>query len=315
MRWNIESIRKECENLNIIIISDNYVSKEKQIFLCECGNEFSRKWNNVLLGQTTCLECSQKRLDYLNKQRRLESYNNLNKYIIDNDLNFEILTKFEDYQNNKQKLDIKCSCGELFNPTINNITSGRVKSCKVCSDISKGKLRRLNKDEVINKCKLSGYDILDYEYNNGHNLLVSCGKHDSYWTTYTNFYHNETRCKECYNEIISYGENSIINILDTYNIKYTREKTFSDLIGIGGRWLRYDFYIDYNGIKICIEYDGIQHFEKRFNMTDDDLTKIQYHDKLKNEYCILNNINLLRIKYDEDTNSKLINFLDKAIPR
>lgn len=315
MRWNIENIKKECENLDITIISNFYTSKEKQIFLCKCGNKFIRKWSNVLLGQTTCLECSQNRLNLLNEQRRLESYGILNKYIIDNNLNFKVLTDLKNYQGNKQRLDVLCSCGKLFNPTGNNITRGNVKSCKSCSDVLKGKSRRISKQEIINNCKTIGYDILDYKYKNGHNLLVSCGKHDEYWTTYANFYHNGNRCKKCYNEIISYGEKSIADILDTYNIEYTKEKTFDNLLGVGGRNLRYDFYIKCNEFEFCIEYDGIQHFEKRFNMTDDDLKIIQHHDSLKDEYCIKNKIYLLRIKYDEDTSLKLKNFLDKTIPR
>lgn len=54
-----------------------------------------------------------------------------------------------------------------------------------------------------------------------------------------------------------------------------------------------------------IEYDGEQHFSPvRFNNISEEraievFKKVQYRDSLKNQYCIKNNINLLRISYKE----------------
>ena len=62
--------------------------------------------------------------------------------------------------------------------------------------------------------------------------------------------------------------------------------------------LKFDFFLpDKN---ICIEYDGQQHFypiryfggKKSF-----ELQKIK--DKIKDDYCISNNIKIIRIKYDK----------------
>jgi hypothetical protein len=58
---------------------------------------------------------------------------------------------------------------------------------------------------------------------------------------------------------------------------------------------------------MCIEYDGIQHFEpiekwggiERFN-------KQLINDNIKNEYCVKNNINLLRISYKDINNIEII---------
>lgn len=43
---------------------------------------------------------------------------------------------------------------------------------------------------------------------------------------------------------------------------------------------------------------------------DDDLELRIQRDKIKNKFCQDNNINLLRIKYDENINEKLINFFN-----
>lgn len=77
--------------------------------------------------------------------------------------------------------------------------------------------------------------------------------------------------------------------------------------------LPFDFYLpEYN---VCIEYDGIQHFEPtRFNkkMTieeaNDNFIQQKFRDEIKNNYCKNNNIKLLRIPYTEyDNIEKVIN--------
>ena len=76
--------------------------------------------------------------------------------------------------------------------------------------------------------------------------------------------------------------------------------------------LPFDFYVpDYN---LCIEYDGEQHFMPiNFSGNGEEFSNrqlkiIQYHDSLKTEYCNKNNINLLRISYQENVEKSLIKF-------
>lgn len=92
----------------------------------------------------------------------------------------------------------------------------------------------------------------------------------------------------------SNNELHIINILNKEHITYIREKTFPDLRG--GKY-RFDFYLPKENI--CIEVDGIQHFEftKAFHKSRSDFLKGQEHDRRKNAYCIAHKINLYRIPY------------------
>jgi len=63
--------------------------------------------------------------------------------------------------------------------------------------------------------------------------------------------------------------------------------------------LPFDFYLpDYN---LCIEYDGIFHYEDIFDKPYDFKTG-KKRDKIKTKYCKDNNINLLRIPYWEFDN-------------
>jgi len=67
------------------------------------------------------------------------------------------------------------------------------------------------------------------------------------------------------------------------------------------RKLSFDFYLsDYN---MCIEFDGEQHFKPVAYFGGDKRHEIQMkRDKIKNEYCKNNNINLIRIPYTKIKN-------------
>lgn len=103
---------------------------------------------------------------------------------------------------------------------------------------------------------------------------------------------------------MSKNEEYILNILLKENIKFIREKTFSDLRK--GKY-RFDFYLPkYN---ICIEVDGEQHFDKNrifsyhTNKEKDFQLRIKL-DNIKTQYCHNNNIKLLRLPYFEFDNNK-----------
>ena len=69
--------------------------------------------------------------------------------------------------------------------------------------------------------------------------------------------------------------------------------------------LPFDFYLPEHNI--CIEYNGVQHYEYRkfFHRTKNALSIQQLKDNIKKQYCDINGISLLIIKYDENINNKL----------
>ena len=132
-------------------------------------------------------------------------------------------------------------------------------------------------------------------------------EHKNYEISCANF----TKGKRCGNCRESYGERNIAKWLDGKNVKYIREKTFSDLLGIGNECLRYDFYLP--ELNLFIEYQGQYHdgtarysketqeeYDKRVN-------RQQEHDRRKREYAKLHNIKLLEIWYwDYDNIEKIL---------
>ena len=62
-----------------------------------------------------------------------------------------------------------------------------------------------------------------------------------------------------------------------------------------------------NNISKKINWDG----KMTNNKMEENLKSNQLRDKIKNEYCKNNNINLLRIRYDEDIKEKLTKYFQK----
>lgn len=94
-------------------------------------------------------------------------------------------------------------------------------------------------------------------------------------------------------------------ILDKYNLEYETQKTFPGCVG--KYKLRYDFYLQLNDKEYCIETDGLQHDipVTRFGGIKE-FEKRKKYDEIKNNYCKDNNIELIRIKYNEYKNMENI---------
>lgn len=93
-------------------------------------------------------------------------------------------------------------------------------------------------------------------------------------------------------------EDTTIKLLKDKNIKFEREKTFSDLRG--GRF-RYDFYIaDLNGEQVIIEVNGQYHFKPIRGRAA--MLKQQQHDREKYGFALSNGIKIYAIPYWEYDN-------------
>lgn len=102
--------------------------------------------------------------------------------------------------------------------------------------------------------------------------------------------------------VTSYGEQQIDKMLRENNIDFLPQKTFSDLFGVDGGLLRYDFAIlnSENCIERLIEFDGPQHDKPAdFFGGQAAYDKLVEHDKRKNEYAFIHNIPLVRIPYSQ----------------
>ena len=112
-----------------------------------------------------------------------------------------------------------------------------------------------------------------------------------------------TRCPYCYQ---SHGEESISNIMNSWNIKFIPQKRFKDCRD--KRSLPFDFYLpDYNA---CIEYDGEQHFNRSSRYYS---SKEKLHDHIKDVYCKTKGINLIRIPYTVYKETEIASFIKQRL--
>lgn len=146
--------------------------------------------------------------------------------------------------------------------------------------------------------------VHDFKYNyekteyirNNLKVIITCPIHGDFEQTPISHITNKSGCKKCKDSI---GEKKISKILNKYNIHYSREHGFEDCKNIYP--LRFDFYIP--SMRICIEFDGIQHFEPvEIFGGEESFRKLKQNDLIKNEYCEDNYIDLIRIKYDQVDN-------------
>ena len=94
-------------------------------------------------------------------------------------------------------------------------------------------------------------------------------------------------------------------LIANIKLEYEDQKTFEGCVGKNK--LRYDYYLELNGKKYCIEVDGLQHdipIDKFGGIVE--FQKRQKHDEIKNKYCEDNGIELIRIKQKEYKNMENI---------
>ena len=207
-----------------------------------------------------------------------------------------------DYKNNFTKIKIICSIHGIFEQKpINHIIQKQ--GCLKCS----GKNQKTT-DEFISLAEKIHDGLYDYslvEYVRSHDKVkIICKKHGVFeQSPKSHIGCKKQGCPTCKK---SKGENIIIKILEDNKFNFIHQKEFDNCID--KRRLSFDFYLpDHN---LCIEYDGIQHFESiDFWGGNDNLKYIQEHDKIKTDYCKNNNIKLIRIKYDRKLNQQKV--LDK----
>lgn len=106
-------------------------------------------------------------------------------------------------------------------------------------------------------------------------------------------------CPRCFKDTT--GEKKIAEILNKLNLKFKQQFSFSDLLNENNNPLKFDFAVFKDDKLIyLIEFDGRQHYQPVFGEETLKITK--YRDGLKNKYCEVNNIKLIRIPFWEFEN-------------
>ena len=142
--------------------------------------------------------------------------------------------------------------------------------------------------------QVKNYSLVSEYFNSQTKVKVKhikCGR--IFEVTPSNFRYNQSGCPHCYK---SKGEMAISKVLDDLKIDYEEQYKIKECKH--KLPLPFDFAIFSNKqLKCLIEFDGEQHFEPNFGK--DNFVITQRNDKIKNDYCEANGINLIRIPYTE----------------
>lgn len=228
-----------------------------------------------------------------------EKFNEQIKNIFDG--NIKILGK---YKNAKEKIECLCIIHNYtWKSSPSNLLSGY--GCYLCGreKVKQGRLIPVHRKREILESRNKEIEYLIVPDKSGDYVSCKCKKCGNLWqATYSNLVKEKnTRCPNCYSSI---GEKRIKELLDLWGIEYISQKTFADCKDV--HVLPFDFYLpQYN---ILIEFDGEQHYHPIPRGKNSDGTKdyeiLTKHDKIKTDYCIKNNIKLIRIPYWERYNEK-----------
>lgn len=253
------------------------------IFKCPfCGKEFEAKIANIVNGHTTSCGCL--RSPNLVGQK-------FGRLLVIKDLG-------TDNSNHIRKYECLCDCGNKTIVAARHLLSGATKSCGCYQKECIAKVGASTKVDLTNKkfgkllvIKLLPRTEMKYGASRVWLCKCDCGNYTKVAASILNSGSVQS-CGKCH---FSRGEQKISEVLDSLCIKYETEYIFNDCFNPQThKQLRFDFYLPkYN---CCIEYDGIQHFQETA-WRHESLSKVQYRDDIKNEYCKQNNIQLIRIPY------------------
>lgn len=208
------------------------------------------------------------------------------------------------YQGALKKIKIICPIHGIFEQTPDNHL--HKKGCKKCHFENLKLLNTLTNEEFVKKANLVhdnyfNYDFADYKHGRL-KIKIMCPTHGQFEQN-PDAHLSGRGCKKCSS---SKGEIKIRKILNELNINFKEQHVFINCKNIEP--LPFDFYLSRQNA--CIEYDGIQHYQPiAFFGGEEKFKERVKNDKTKNEYCYLNNIRLIRIKYDTKVDSVLISNL------
>ena len=279
---------------NLVLVEEYTGANNKTLIRCnDCGHEWKAIPRSVIASKHGCPKCG------VGKAKREQA---IQRFLDKLDKN---LFEFIEY-NSPEDVKVKCKkCNSIRHTTAENILKY---GCKNCSVIKRANDDRLTTEEFIERSKKIHGDKYDYskvEYiNNKTKVCIICPEHGEFWQgAYKHIIgHNCPMCRE------SSGEEAIRLALLDSKIPFKKEKCMY----IGDLKIRLDYYIEYNNKIYIIEYNGEQHYMPiDFFGGEEKFKKQQFRDKLLEDYCLNNNITLFVIKYSDNLQEKIKEYINK----
>lgn len=266
-------------NNNIMVLGD-YINNKTKILVKykDCGHEDMKMPIKLLAGQG-CSKCKGKRIS----KSKLNDSEDIKNKLLKNKI--ILLGEYKGLNVKTMVRNIKCN--HEYEVNIGNAINGS--GCPVCHGF---KDTDKFKEEVSEKYG-NEYEVLGKYINNKTKIRVKHNKCGYIWDVVPKDLLKEKRCPHC---IKSKGEAFISDLLKEMNIDYISQYRFKDCVNVLP--LPFDFMVEINGEIKLIEFDGCQHFKQGNGWGNkENFNKTIVNDNIKNEFCLNNNIPLLRIPY------------------
>jgi len=110
------------------LLSDNYINNSKKLkLLCSCGEEYKSTLNSLRSGKSLkCNKCT----NQTRSKNQAHDYEYVKSWI-ENNTNLKLLAS--EYKNYNSKLNVRCSCGELYKTKLATLKKGQALNCPKCN--------------------------------------------------------------------------------------------------------------------------------------------------------------------------------------
>jgi hypothetical protein len=274
------------------------IKNRRCLCLCKCGNLFVTNRGSLINGDTKSCSCLRKK-NVLNRRVDIEQlvghkYGPVGKEI---EILYEVETKILSDGTPRRMVRCRCHCGNEFDADFHNLKHGHITSCgclhhkrddscfgnKYGDDISHVIPLRDAADQIINGIPKRM-------------LLCKCSCGKEFITRKDMLLSGRTKSCGCRVGEPSLGELRLEELFCELGFDFKKQHSFDSCFNSDtNRKLKFDFYLQNHGI--LVEYDGDQHFRESRGFDKEPLVDRIARDKIKDDWCVENNIPLLRIPY------------------
>jgi len=252
-----------------------------------CEHEYYVRASSFINDNVRCPECA-KKARYRNRTKSHE------QFVLDvYELYGSEYSIINTYTTSRDTIRLRHNvCGHIWNPQANSI----LQKNSHCPNCSNKKTHDMFIKEVFDLVGDEYSVLTKYVVSKEHVLMRHnvCGHQ---WDIKPSAFLWKNRCPKCHR---SAGETLISKFLDDNDIQYEIQKRFTNCKD--KHTLPFDFYLPVNNL--LIEYDGQQHYlPTSFKSNESNLTRItnlidrMIKDNIKDAFCEINNVALLRIPY------------------
>jgi predicted nucleic acid-binding Zn-ribbon protein len=296
--------QKHGNKYDYVLVPDTFMVDDRISIICPKHGRFKQTGTGHMVGQG-CSDCGRDRTNAaVEKKRQLAALEYDQKLAV---ASKGKIRRIEEYQGNKIKIDHECQvCFTVWLVRPNNTLriNPAPSGCPECwRKINIGIMEAAN--EKLRLSVAAGYEQKVYEVHGGKIQVL-----DPYVTAHAPIRHKCTSCchvwpaspsnivngkppSGCTRCSSSKMEEALIRYCEAKNIRFVPQKTFEGCKNIN--LLRFDGWLpDFN---LCIETDGIQHFETNGWQTEEAFAKTQCRDSIKDRFCADNKIHFMRIPY------------------